>query len=141
MDRVTIGADCGTTDGTVLVLDVMRFLSGKRSAFYRFRKRLIRILHFQRDIAHPVAVGSDVIGGKIVCRHGRRENKVRLALTQGIRRSLPLAGLQSTVSNLRKAESHAIEIGRLARVANPEFNVVNAFQLEWIFHLLLPPHP
>jgi len=65
---------------------------------------------------------------------GRSQNEVRLALAQRIRSALTLARFQSAVSNLRKAESLAVEISCLPGVANPEFNMVNAFQLEWILH-------
>ena len=77
---------------------------------------------------------ADVVRRQIVRRHGRSQNEVCLALTQRIRSSLTLAGFQSTVSNLRKAESLAIEIGCLPGVADPEFDMVNAFKLQRILH-------
>jgi hypothetical protein len=78
---------------------------------------------------------------EIVGRHRRSQNEIRLALAHRIRSSLPLAGFQPAVCNLRKAESLAVEISCLAGVADPEFDVVNAFQLEWIFHPLSLPIP
>src|SRR3981081_123004 len=118
----------------MFILHVMRFLGRLRSAMYCFLKRFIRVLHFQRDIPHAVAMLSNVIRGQIVRRHGSSQDEVCFALTQRIRSSLPLAGFQSTVSNLRKAESLAIEVSRLPGIAYPEFDVVNAFKLEWILH-------
>jgi len=59
-------------------------------------------------------------------------------LAHRIRRSLPLAGFQPAVCNLRKSEPLTVEIRCLARVSDPEFDVVNAFQLEWIFHPSTP---
>ena len=78
----------------------MRFLGRLGSATDRFGKRLIRVVDFQRNIAHAIAMLSDMLRRKVVRRHGRRQNKVRLALTERIRSSLTLAGFQSTVSNL-----------------------------------------
>src|SRR5260370_16900190 len=52
-----------------------------------------------------------------------------------------MACFQSTVCNLRKTESHAVEVGCLPGVADPEFDVVNAFQLEWILHSLALRRP
>src|ERR1035441_10376042 len=139
VDRVAIGVHRGAANGAVFILDVMRFLGRQRSATDRFGKCLVRVVDFQRNIAHAIAMLSDMLRRKVVRRHGRRQNKVRLALTERIRSSLTLAGFQSTVSNLRKAEPLAIEVGRLPRVAHPEFDVVYAFQLERIFHP--SPHP
>src|ERR1700682_4279938 len=111
----------------------MRVLGRLSSSTDCFRKRLIRVFHFQRNVPHAIAMLSDVIRSQIVRRHGRSQNEVRLALAQRIRSSLPLAGFEPTVSNLRKAESLAVEVSRLPGIAHPEFDVVNAFQLEWIF--------
>src|ERR1700675_3406425 len=126
--------DRGTANAAVFILHVMRFLRRLGSSTDCFCERLIRVLHFQRDIPHAIAMLSDVVRGQIDRRHGRSQNEVRLALTQRIRSSLPLACFQPTVSNLRKAESLAIEVSRLPGIAYPEFDVVNAFKLEWILH-------
>src|ERR1700675_3515526 len=134
MDRVAIGVDRGTANAAVFSLHVMRFLRRLGSSTDCFRKRLIRVVHFQRDIPHAIAVLSDVIRRQIVRRHGRSRNEVRLALTQRIRSSLPLARFQPAISNLRKAESLAIEVSRLPSIAYPEFDVMNALKLEWILH-------
>src|SRR4029077_6441386 len=112
----------------------MRFLGWLCSAMHCFLKRLVRVVHFQCDIPHAIAMLSDVIRGQIVRRHGSSQYEVRLALTQRIRSSLPLARFQSAVSNLRKAESLAIEVGCLPGIADPELDVVNALKLEWILH-------
>src|ERR1700731_1498503 len=134
MDRVSIGMDRRSANGAVFILHVVWLLGWLRSAMHCFLKRLVRIIHFQRDIPHTVAVLSDMIRGQIVRRHGRSQNEVRLALTQRIRSSLPLARFQPTVRNLRKAEALAIEVSRLPGIAYPEFDVMNALKLEWILH-------
>ena len=97
-----------------------------------------RVVYFERDIAHAIAVLSDMLRRRVVRRHGRCQNEVRLALTHGIRGSLPLARFQSTVSDLRKTKALAVKERRLAGIADPEFDVVNAFELERIFHAHLP---
>jgi hypothetical protein len=51
---------------------------------------------------------------------------------------LPLAGFEAAVCHLRKPESFAIEKRRLPGVANPELNMVNALQLERVFHPHVP---
>src|ERR1700731_1025231 len=136
MDRVSIGMDRRSANGAVFILHVVWLLGWLRSAMHCFLKRLVRIIHFQRDIPHTVAVLSDMIRGQIVRRHGRSQNEVRLALTEAIRSSLPLARFQPTVRNLRKAESLAVEVSRLPGIAYPEFDVVNALKLKWVLHPL-----
>ena len=49
-----------------------------------------------------------------------------------------LAGLKAAVGDLRKAEAFAVEVRRLAGIAHPEFDVVDAFQFQWIFHWIAP---
>src|SRR6202047_964611 len=128
--------DRGTANGAMFIVHAMRFLGRPSPSTDCFGTRLIRVLHFERDIPDAIAMLSDVIRGQVVRRHRRSQNEVRLALTQRVRRSLPLPRFQPTVSNLRKAESLAIEVSRLAGIAYPEFDVVNALKLEWVLHPL-----
>src|ERR1700677_3193580 len=112
----------------------MRLFGRLRSATHGLLKRPVRVVHFQCNIAHAVAMLANVIGRRIIGRHGSSQNKVRLALAHRIRSALPLAGFQSTVGDLRKTESLALEISRLPGIADPEFYVVNTLQLEWVLH-------
>jgi len=85
MDRVAISVDRGPANGAVFIPYIMRLFGCLRSSTDRFGKRLIRVLHFQRDVPHAIAMLSDVIRGEIVRRHGRSQNEIRLALTQRVR--------------------------------------------------------
>src|SRR6266403_1358310 len=114
----------------------MRFLGRLSPSTDCFGKRLIRVVHFQRDIPHAVAMLSNMIRGQIIRRHGRSQNEVCLALTQRIRSSLPLACFQPAVRDLRKAESLAVEVSCLPGIAYPKFDVMNALKLKWILHPL-----
>src|ERR1019366_8938632 len=96
-------------NAAVFIIDVMRFLGRQRSAAHSFLEGLIRILDFKRDIAHAIAMFSDMFRRRIGGRHGRGQDKVRLALTHRIRSSLTLTGFQSTVRHLRKAEPETDE--------------------------------
>src|SRR6266403_5357113 len=132
----SIRMDRGPANDAMLILHVMRFFGRLSSSTDCLGKRLIRVVHFQRDIPHAIAMLSDVIRSQIVRRHGCSQHKVRLALTQRIRSSLPLACFQPAVRDLRKAESLAVEVSCLPGIAYPKFDVVNAFKLEWILHPL-----
>src|SRR5271170_6017610 len=109
----------------------MRFLGRLRPATDGFLKCLVGIGYLQRDITHPIAMLSNVFRRRVVRRQRRRQQEIRLALTHRIRSSLTVARFRPAVSDLRKSESFAIEIGCLPGVANPEFDMMNAFKLEW----------
>src|ERR1039458_8210231 len=78
---------------------------------------------------------ADVLRSRIIGRHRRGQNEICLALTHCIGSALALTGFESAIGYLGKTESLAVEKGRLARVADPEFDVMNVFEFEWIFHL------
>src|SRR5580658_2155034 len=129
----------GAANGAMFILYVMRFLGGLGSAAYCFLKGIVGVVYFQRDIAHAVAMFADMLSGRIVGRDRRGQNEIRLALAHGIRSALTLARFQSAVGNLRKAEPLAVKVGCLPGVANEEFDVVDAFKLERVFHRLALP--
>src|SRR5208282_1039066 len=138
VDRIAISADRGPANGAMFIPHVMRFLGWLRPAPEGFGKRLIRVIHFQCDITYAIAMLADVIRGQVVGRQRCSQDEVRLALTHRIRSALALAGLQSAVSDLGKAESFAVKVSRLPGVADKEFDVMNAFQPEWILHRIPP---
>ena len=129
VDGVTVGVDGSPANRTVFILYVVRLLGRQSAATDRFRKSLVGIGNLERNVANAVAMFSNVLGCHIIRCHGSRQNEIRLALAHRIGSALALARFQSAVSNLRKAESLAIEVGRLPGVAHPEFDVMNTFQL------------
>ena len=137
MNRLTVGVYRRATDGPVFIGNIVRFLCRLRAARHRFGKRFIRVRNFQRNIVHPVAVLTNVFCRCIVGDQRCGENEICLAFAYGVGRSLPLPSFKATVCYLREPESHAIEVGCLPCIANPEFNMVNTFQLEWILHVAL----
>lgn len=140
MNRVAIRVESGAPNRAMLVFEVVRLFGWLRSPANGFGKSLIRVLNFESDVANTVTVFSYVICGNIVGRQGRRQNKIRLTLRQRVRSPLPLPGLQPAVCDLRKTEALAIKICGLPRVADPKFNMMNSFKLEWILHRLRSPH-
>ena len=136
MNGVAIGMHSRAANGAVFVFDIVRFDSGFCTAAHRFGKRHIGIIDFKRDIANAVAVFLYVLRGGIIRGHRRRQNKIRLALTQNIGSLLTLPRFQSAIGGLREAETLAVIIGRLPGVADPEFDMMNAPELERIFHSL-----
>src|SRR5580693_8206986 len=116
----------GAANGAILILDLMRFLSRKCPSMHRFLEGILRVIHFQRDVAHSVAMLADMLRGRVVWREGSGQNEIRLALAQRVRSPPTVAGFEAAIGDLGKTKSLAIEIGCLARVADPEFYVVNA---------------
>src|ERR1035438_2832753 len=78
MDRVAIGVDRGAANGAVFILHVMWFLGWLSSPMHCFLKSLVRVLHFQRDIPHAIAMLADMIRRQIVGRHRRGQNEVQI---------------------------------------------------------------
>src|SRR5579862_2700437 len=140
MNRVAIRVESGAPNGAMFVFEVVGLFGWLRSAANGFGKSLIRVLNFESDVAHTVTVFSYVIRSNIVGRQRRRKDEIRLALRQRVRSPLPLTGLQPTVCNLRKTESLAIKICGLPSIADPKFNMMNSFKLEWILHRLRSPY-
>src|SRR5271166_4784389 len=138
MDRVAVGVYRSAANDAIFVLYVMRFLRRQRSPVHGFFKGLISVVYFERDIAHAIAVFSDMLGRRVVRPHRRGENKVGLALTHRVRSASTLPCFQSAVSDLRKTKALAVKERRLAGIADPEFDVVNALKLEWVLHPLAP---
>src|ERR1700722_1198297 len=127
MNRVAISVEGGAANSAMLILLVVWMLGGLCAANYRLGKGVVGIGHFQRDIADTVAVFSYVLGGHIVRGQRRCEHKIRLTLTHRVRSALTMTGFKPAVGDLREAESFAIEIGCLPRIADPKFDVMNAF--------------
>ncbi len=94
--------------------------------------------HFERNVANAVAVAANVLGGRMRRSQRRAHDKSCLALGQRVGGHLPAARLLSAVGHLRKSECVAVEERGLSGIANPEFHVMNALDLQRIFHL---PHP
>src|ERR1700684_2342483 len=138
MDCIAVGMDCGTANSAVFIFDAMRLLGWKSSPLHRFSERVVGISSLQGDIAHPIVVFADMISGLVIRRQGRAKKKVRLPLAKRVGRSFPLTRLETAVRNLRKAEPLTIEIGSLTGVSNEKFDMMDAFEFEWVLHTLLP---
>ncbi len=126
--------DGGATDGAKLVLGVTGFDRRLGTATDSFRKRLVGIVDFERNIVYAVAVLLDVFRGRMCCAHRRGEQDRGFALVKDVRSLVALPGLEPGVSALRKTKTFAVVVSRLAGVAYPEFDVVNAFQFEIVIH-------
>jgi hypothetical protein len=138
VDRIAIGVYRGAANGAVFISYVMGFFSRKGTLFHRLVKCLIGVSYFQRYVANTITVLANMLGSGIIGRHGSGQEEVRLALTEGIGGSLALSRFQSAIRYLGKAESFAIEEGRLARIADKKFNVMYTLKLEWVLHRLSP---
>ncbi len=85
-----------------------------------------RIVHPEGDNSHAVAVAMDVIGDGIARAQRRGEHETHLALLHHVGSAIALAGFRPGVGHQRHAECGAIKVGRLARVAHVELDVVGA---------------
>ena len=70
-----------------------------------------------------------------VAAQSGREHEAHLSLLEHIAGPVPDAGLRSGITDQFHAEGAAIEVSRLARVADVELDVVGAFQGEEVIDL------
>ena len=134
VDGVAISVHRRAADCAMLVYLVVRLGDRLCAAANGFGKGLIGVVHFKGDVAHAVPMPANMLGGLIVRSQRRGQKKICLALAHRIGCALSLAGLQSAVCDLRKAESLAVKIGCLAGIAHPELDVVNALEFDGVLH-------
>jgi hypothetical protein len=79
----------------------------------------------------------NVTGDGAVGPESCREDEAYFALLKDVGGAVALSGLRAGVSDQRHAESGAVEIGRLARVADVELDVICALEGEKVSGLNL----
>jgi hypothetical protein len=93
-----------------------------------------RVGNGQRDIADAVAVARAVAGDLVILAERRRQDEADLALLQDIGGAVAEPGLGPCISRAREAEHALVEVRRLLRVPDPEFDVVPTEQRHEVRH-------
>ena len=125
--RVAVGADGGVLVDAVLVLAAAS--GGVTPTAPAADGRLVGrrdVVHFEGDVLHAVAVGrqAGVVG--VVGAQRRGQDEGDLALPEDVAGLVPQPRLQAGVGDHVEAEGVAVEVGRLAGVADEEADVVDA---------------
>src|ERR1700680_2331101 len=95
------------------------------------RGRLVlrgRILDAERDGSYAITVQAQMVGDRTVGLQRRREHEAHLALLQDVAGTVTDAGFRSGVGDDVEAERCAVVVGGLARVADPQLDVVGSLE-------------
>jgi hypothetical protein len=128
VDGVTIGGDRGGGDAAKLIGCLHGSCHRPRATGCGFQPGLACIVDCERNDADAIAVVGDVIGYGTAGPQGGGQHKAYFALLDNVRCAIALAGLGAGVGHQAHAESGAIIIGRLARVAYVELNVIGTLE-------------
>src|SRR4051812_48946297 len=126
MNGVAVGFNRRSSNASVHVGFVMRFLKCDCSALNCLTERDVSVAHFQGDVADSVSMFLKVIACRMFRVQGSRDHEVGFALCQCVGSCVAIPCLQPAICNLRKAETRSIVIRRLLRVPYPELNMMNA---------------
>jgi hypothetical protein len=132
VDGITVGGDAGDDDLAVFVAELSWLLDAAGSATGGLAPGLASIVDPERDGVNAVAVLVDVVAYLAVGSHSCRENEADLTLLQHVGRTVAPVCLRARIGDQRHAECGAIEVGRLARVADVKLNVVGTLEGEKI---------
>src|SRR6516165_7184434 len=92
-----------------------------------------RVLHFQCDRSHAVAMLKNVIGDCVFCAKRCGQNERNLVLPNHVTGALSHASLGSAVGYWLKTERALIKMRRLLGVTDIKFNVICPFKRQKIF--------
>ena len=84
---------------------------------------------------HAVAVLVDVLGDLAVGRQRGGEDEADVVLLHHVRGAVADLGLQAGERGRREAPQRAVVVRRLARIADPELDVVDALQRQEVLGL------
>jgi hypothetical protein len=93
------------------------------------------VIHRERDVVDAVAVLADVLGDLAVGRQRRREDEPDVVLDHDVARPIAHLRLQATERDRREPPQRPVVGARLASVANPEFDVINALERQEVLRL------
>jgi hypothetical protein len=82
MDGVAVGVDRRDHHLALVVAKHGRLLGRPGPTLDRHLERLAGIVHPERDVAHPIAMESDVGRGRMIRRQRRSQNQANLILLQ-----------------------------------------------------------
>ncbi len=135
VDGVPVGGDAGDGDMAVVVGELGWFLDAASAATSGLGPGLAGVVDPEGYGADAVAVGVHVAGDLGVGAEGGGEDEADFSLLEDVGGAVAVAGLRACVRDQGHAEGRAIEVGRLACVADVELDVVGTFEGEKIVAL------
>ena len=133
VDGVAVGGDRGDADFAVFVAQIMALVHAARAAPGGFAPGELGVLDGHGDVADSVAVQTNVVGDAAVGTKRRGEDKADLPLLEDVGGAVVKASFWTSPGYQRHAEGGAIEIGRLAGVADVKLDVIRSSDGEKVF--------
>ena len=95
------------------------------------------VVHREGDVVDAVAVRADVLGDLAVGGQRRREHEPDVVLDHDVARPVTDLGLEATEGDRREAPQRPVVGRRLAGVADPELDVVDALERQEVGRLVV----
>ena len=128
VDRVAVGANARHDDLSLLIGEDVRLGHADGAATRGFRPGGTGVVDPERDDFDSVAVAADMLGNCVAAAQRRGQHETNLSLLQDVGRAIALASFRSRIGDQGHAEGGAVEVGRLAGVADVKLDVVCAFE-------------
>src|SRR5206468_3107027 len=93
------------------------------AAFGGFAPRGLGVVNPEGDVADAIAVDADVLGDLAFGLQGRGQDESNFILHEDVAGAVASAGLGSAIGHQAEAEGRAVEVRRLAGVADVVFDV------------------
>ena len=122
-------------DAVLAAVDLGRLEHGHGAARGRLAPGRLDVVHRERDVLHAVAVMVHVLGDLAVGRQWRGEHEPDVVLLDHVRGAVADLRLEAGERGRREAPQRAVVRGRLARVAHPELDVVDALERQEVLRL------
>src|SRR5712691_1727895 len=133
---LAVGRDGRSTEHPVLAAVELDRLDRRAGApLRRLCKRRMDIVDGEGDVLDTVAMGPDVLGDLAVRGQRRREDERDVVASHHIARPVADSGLQTRERDRREAPQGAVVGRRLAGVADPELDMVDAIEREEVLGL------
>ena len=135
---LAIREDRGAAENPVLATVEIDRLDGRAGAPLRgLGKRRARVVDEERDVLDAVAVAMDVLGDLGVGRQGAGQDERDVVAPHHVARAIANTRLKPGIGDRREAPQGSEVVGGLARVTDPELDVVNALERQEVLCFLV----
>ena len=129
MEDLAVGVDRGPAQDAILAAVELGRLEGRhRATGRRLAPGGRHVVDRERDVVDAVAVGPDVLGDLAVRGQRRREHEADVVLDHDVAGPVADLGLETAVGDRGEAPQRPVVRRRLAGVADPELDVVDALE-------------
>ena len=136
VERLAVGPDRGPAQDAVLAtVELGRLHRGDRATGRRLAPGRLHVGDREGDVVHAVPMLADVLGDLAIGRQRRGEHEADLVLDHDVAGPIADLRLEPAERHRRQAPQRAVVVRRLAGVAHPELDVVDAIDRQEIGRL------